>query len=114
MPWGETGSASMKRSTFESMSIDEMWSLHEQITSILARKIEEEKAKLEERLRSIESVAISPSQSRRPYPKVLPKYRNPNDPHETWAGRGKRPRWVRTQLRLGKKLDDFLIKQSSA
>jgi DNA-binding protein H-NS len=40
---------------FKSMSIDELWQLHEEITSILARKIAEQKAKLEERLRSLEN-----------------------------------------------------------
>jgi len=25
---------------------------------------------------------------------VPPKYRNPNDPSQTWTGRGRRPRWV--------------------
>ena len=44
-----------------------------------------------------------------PYPKVLPKYRNPKNPTETWAGRGKQPRWLTAEMRRGKKLADFLI-----
>ena len=46
---------------------------------------------------------------RRKYPPVLPKYQNPSDPSETWAGRGKQPRWLTSQLKAGKKIDDFLI-----
>jgi hypothetical protein len=34
-----------------SMSVDQLWSLHGYVTSPLARKITEQKAKLEERLR---------------------------------------------------------------
>ncbi|HTE96912.1 MAG TPA: H-NS family nucleoid-associated regulatory protein, partial [Bradyrhizobium sp.] len=34
---------------------------------------------------------------------------NPAKPSETWAGRGKQPRWLTAQLRAGKKLDDFRI-----
>ena len=41
--------------------------------------------------------------------KVAPKYRNPGNPDETWAGRGKPPRWLAVQLEQGKKLEDFLI-----
>jgi DNA-binding protein H-NS len=41
---------------------------------------------------------------------VKPKYRNPADKAETWAGRGRQPRWVVDALKSGKKLDDFLIK----
>ena len=41
----------MKRSDFESMSADEMWTLHEEITAELAAKIRAEKrAQLEPRL----------------------------------------------------------------
>ena len=41
--------------------------------------------------------------------KVAPKYRNPGNAEETWAGRGKPPRWLAVQLEQGKKLEDFLI-----
>lgn len=41
---------------------------------------------------------------------VKPKYRNPANPSETWAGRGKRPRWFNAALKAGKKLNDLLIK----
>ena len=101
----------MKSNVWQSMSIDEMWSLHEQVTSILARKIAEEKARLEERLRKVEtaSTVIRRDRVRRPYPKVLPKYQNPRNPAERWSGRGKQPHWVRAQLKAGKKLDHLLI-----
>jgi DNA-binding protein H-NS len=105
----------MKSNAFESMSIDELWSLHEHVGSALARKIAAEKAKLEAKLRSIKgaSMAISPSRPRRPYPKVVPKYQNPKNPAETWSGRGKQPHWVQAQLKAGKKLEHFLIARSS-
>jgi DNA-binding protein H-NS len=41
--------------------------------------------------------------------KVAPKYRNPANPSETWAGRGQPPRWLAAELKSGKKLEDFLI-----
>ena len=31
--------------------------------------------------------------------KVAPKYRNPKDPSETWAGRGAMPRWMAAQIK---------------
>jgi DNA-binding protein H-NS len=40
---------------------------------------------------------------------VAPKYRNPDNPAETWAGRGLKPRWLAAALKTGKKLDDFSI-----
>ena len=95
----------------ESMSVDQLWSLHEMIASELARKITAEKERLEQRLRELRLADASkmPAKPRRRYPKVHPKYRNPERPTETWAGRGKQPRWLKAQLRSGKKLDDFKI-----
>ncbi len=40
---------------------------------------------------------------------VKPKYRNPANPTQTWAGRGKRPRWFSDALSAGKKEKDLLI-----
>ena len=107
----------MKPHDLESMSVDELWSLHELVVSVMARKISAEKALLDQKLRELgQSTADSAkkvSHARRPYPQVFPKYRNPTRPSETWAGRGKQPRWLTAQLRSGKKLDDFRILPSS-
>jgi DNA-binding protein H-NS len=98
----------------ESLSVDELWDLHEEIVAELSRKIEAEKAMLEERLRRLGKAGKNPiRRAKRPYPKVSPKYRNPKNRGETWAGRGKQPRWLAAQLRSGRKIDDFLIRKSS-
>jgi DNA-binding protein H-NS len=103
----------MNPHNLKSMSVDELWSLHELVVSVLARKITSEQAGLEQKLRELgQNTAASikkVSHARRPYPQVFPKYRNPARPSETWAGRGKQPRWLTAELRSGKKLDDFRI-----
>jgi len=103
----------MNVKTLELMSVDELWALHERIVAILSSKISEEKAQLERRLGQLGPGAVPLDRIGRPYPPVKPKYRNPKRPSETWSGRGKKPRWLRAQLRPGKKLDDFLIDRSS-
>ena len=107
----------MTREDLKSMSLEALWSLHEQVNSVLASKIVAEKAQLERRLQQLgqaPSVAAKKtSHERRPYPQVFPKYRNPAQPGETWAGRGKQPRWLTAQLKSGKKLDDFRIQSPS-
>jgi DNA-binding protein H-NS len=95
------------------MSADELWNLYEKVADELTRKMRLERAKLDERLRVVSSELGENRRKRRPYPKVLAKYRNPNNPEETWAGRGKQPRWLAAQLRSGKMLDQFLIRRSS-
>lgn len=40
---------------------------------------------------------------------VKPKYRNPEDPSQTWAGRGVKPRWMQALIAQGSSMEDFLI-----
>ena len=41
--------------------------------------------------------------------KVAPKYANPQDPTQTWTGRGRKPRWVQDALDAGKSLENLEI-----
>jgi DNA-binding protein H-NS len=101
----------MKPYDLKSMSVDELLSLHEFVSSALAHRIPTEKARLDQRLRQLglDDEPHKMSHARRPYPQVSPKYRNPAKPSETWAGRGKRPRWLTAELKSGKRIDDFRI-----
>jgi DNA-binding protein H-NS len=45
---------------------------------------------------------------------VSAKYRNPDNPAETWAGRGRKPKWVEDKLATGSSLDDLLISREAA
>lgn len=38
-----------------------------------------------------------------------PRYRNPENPSETWSGRGPQPTWVQTLRARGVRLDSLLV-----
>jgi DNA-binding protein H-NS len=103
----------VKRSELELLSTEELWVLHEKITATLNAKISAEKKVIEDRLAQlngwfgVEQTRETPE--RRPYPTVFPKFRNPEQPSETWTGRGKQPRWLTAQLKSGKPIEDFRI-----
>ena len=99
----------MKRIELGGLSTYDLWSLHVEVTHLLQQRIQTEKQRLDERLKLLEA----PVSGRRPYPPVPPKYRNPDEPAETWAGRGKQPRWLVAQLSSGKRIDDFKIKKAA-
>ena len=41
---------------------------------------------------------------------VAPKYANPDDPSQTWAGRGRKPLWLVAKMRKrGTKLQQFAL-----
>jgi DNA-binding protein H-NS len=106
----------VNRIDFKSMSTDELWALHEEIASRLAASLLAEKRVLEDRLKQLkgrraEAERENSSAVRRPYPAVVPKFRNPDRPTETWAGRGKTPRWLAARLKSGERIDDFRIRR---
>ena len=101
------------------MSTDEMWQLHTQIGQLLSVRLNSEKRELEKRLARLrrdyelpntEAKPIERSAAeRRRYPQVHPKYQNPDEPSETWSGRGKQPRWLTQALKTGHTIDEFVI-----
>src|ERR1700755_3306237 len=100
----------MKQNEIERMSVDELWELHAKLSEALAKKIAAEKRMLDERLRLLTDrshIRQQKTSERRSYPRVIARFRNPENPAETWAGRGKQPRWVTRQLSAGKRIDDF-------
>jgi DNA-binding protein H-NS len=104
--------AKMKDKDLMLMSVDQLWNLHEEIVAVLSIKIDAEKQELDRRLALLQGRIENKANARRPYPKVHPKYRNPDRPSETWSGRGKQPHWVGAQLKLGRKFDELLIAQT--
>jgi DNA-binding protein H-NS len=110
-----------KKLNLDSMSVDEMWQLHEEIGRVLSVRLTSEKRELEKRLERLRRDKQVPSlrssngmkdlarAPRRKYPRVYPKYQNPQEPSETWSGRGKTPRWLVSALKTGHKLEEFAI-----
>jgi DNA-binding protein H-NS len=110
-----------KKLNLDTMSVDEVWQLHEEISRVLSVRLTSEKGELEKRLgqlrREKELPQLVPAdkspkdapRERRKYPRVFPKYRNPNEPSETWSGRGKQPRWLTAALKAGHTIEEFVI-----
>lgn len=64
--------------------------------------------------KGIEVKLLSKSSKNKTKPtKMEPKYRNPENDKQTWAGHGRKPDWLNEQINSGKELDDFLIEQSN-
>ena len=95
---------------FEVLTADELYSLHTEVATVLKKKLIAKKDVLEDQLRRLHPPRDRvTTRARRRYPPVKAKFQNPDQPSETWSGRGKRPRWLDKQLRIGKLIDDFQI-----
>jgi DNA-binding protein H-NS len=101
----------MQRDDLASMSTDELWTLQQTIAASLVAKLTVEKKALEDRLRQLgkqshaEQVGEIPG--RRPYPTVVPKYQNLENPSETWSGRGKQATLAFSTTQIWKKTQRF-------
>jgi DNA-binding protein H-NS len=102
----------------KSMSVEKLSDLKNRVDAALSARVAEERRSLEAKLHSLSRIN-SPGGIRvkgmrgAPRGKVAPKYRNPANPAETWAGRGLKPRWLTAAMKSGKKLEHFAIAAKS-
>ena len=99
------------KANFASMSVEELWGIREEISKLLEAKMLAEKEMLERRLIGLRHPTAGRLKARRPYPPVLPKFANPDEPRQVWAGRGKQPRWVIEKLASGLTFGDLRIRR---
>ncbi len=95
----------------KTMSIDKLVKLKSDVEAMLVVKVTEQRRALEAELSKLGGYRPgkkSPGGAGK-YGSVAPKYRNPENPRETWAGRGLKPRWLTAALKSGKKIEDFAI-----
>jgi DNA-binding protein H-NS len=97
----------------KSMSVDKLSKLREQVAAALNAKVIEERRTVQDQLSKLDRLATGRSRGKGvrggPRGAVAPKYRNPDNPAETWAGRGLKPRWLAAALKTGRKLEHFSI-----
>ena len=99
----------------KSMSIDRLTSLRERVEAALSAKVIQQRRTLESELSKLTRFGGGAARSKSAFGRggargrVAAKYRNPENPSETWAGRGLKPRWLAAAIKSGKKLDDFRI-----
>jgi DNA-binding protein H-NS len=104
----------------KTMSIEKLVELKGQIEAALSSKITEERRSLETKLASLTHFGSGGAKGSKALAgrgargAVAPKYRNSENPAETWAGRGLKPRWLTAAIKSGKKAEDFLITGSGA
>lgn len=102
-------------------SLEQLLKLHDQISiEIDARRSQAKRAFIEDVERKAQELGLEMSEllslttkskgKSAGGKKVLPKYKNPYNPSETWTGRGRRPLWVESALSNGMDMDAMLIK----
>jgi DNA-binding protein H-NS len=116
------------------MTVAQLLQLREKLQTALSSKITAERQELERRINLLSSLEGSVPENGRSTIRrarggrralargpgngkshplkgrtVAPKYRDPANPNQTWAGRGQAPRWLVAYENKGRKRDEFLI-----
>jgi DNA-binding protein H-NS len=102
----------VKRSNLKTMSFDDLIALRDSAERLIRQRATKERRALEDRLARLTGFfgKLVPGRGRSlKGRKVPPKYANPTNRSETWAGRGARPRWLQALLKEGRKLEEFAI-----
>ena len=98
----------------KSMSIAKLQDLRAKVEAAIGEKVTARRHELESELSKLQHLdgRAGAKATRRggPRGRVAPKYRDPKDRSQTWAGRGLQPRWLKEAIKSGKKLESFLIK----
>jgi DNA-binding protein H-NS len=104
----------------KTMPVAKLQALKSQVEAAITAKVTERRRELETELSKLAGFAGGGGRKATKFGRtgrmgpVAPKYRNPENPAETWAGRGLRPRWLTTAIKGGKKLEDFAIASGTA
>jgi DNA-binding protein H-NS len=98
----------------KSMPIAKLQDLRAQVEAAISERLQSRRQELEAELSKLDEYAGGsrrgrPSRRGGPRGAVAPKYRNPENSAETWAGRGLKPRWLVAAMKGGKKQEDFAI-----
>jgi DNA-binding protein H-NS len=97
-------------------STEELRQLARDVEQELHRRRAEEKKEVLRGIREIAAssgftledlVGMRPKRTRRPSAPPTTTYRNPDNPEQTWAGRGRRPEWLVGLLAQGKTLEEL-------
>jgi len=101
----------------DKLSLKDLMELDQKVQKAIATIKEHERADLKskiEKMAAESGFAMSElfTAPRRGVPKgstLTPKYANPDNASETWAGRGRKPKWLVAKMDKSGSIDKFLI-----
>lgn len=103
---------------FSHMPLHELAEFVQKAEKALAEKVKSERKNVILQIRELaDSIGVTVTiheegartGSSRKGSKVPPKYKNPENPNQTWTGRGVTPVWLRNLINQGRRAEEFLI-----
>lgn len=103
----------MARVNVDKMPLKQLVDLQARLATAIAAARERERAEVKQEMAALaekRGFSLRELMGGRGKGKIAaPKYMNPDNPAETWTGRGRKPNWLVAKLKKGAKIDDFAI-----
>ena len=103
----------MARVNVDRMTVKELLDLEAKLQKAIALARQRERAKVKQEMTALaEKHGFTPRElfgGRGKGKLVAPKYANPDDSSQTWAGRGRMPLWLVAKMKKGAKLKQFAL-----
>ncbi len=98
----------------DKLSLKELVSLETKLQNAIAEARTKERSELKKKVAELAAshgFSVSELLGGRGLSKTkgVAKYANPDDPADTWTGRGRKPNWLLARLKKGAKLAEFEI-----
>lgn len=103
----------VKVSQYQKLSLEELRALQAAITEEIQRRqnkasaVEALLAQMREKGLTVADLDLL--RTKKPGKKADIKFADPDNPQNSWTGRGKKPVWLANALEAGKSLDDFKV-----
>lgn len=103
----------MSRINVDKMSLKQLLDLETKLQNAISTARERERAKVKEEMAALAAkhgFSLRDFMTGRAKGRVsAPKYANPDDPSQTWTGRGRKPNWLIAKVKKGATLDQLAI-----
>ena len=92
-----------------SMPFPELREIKQKIDAAVAARTEEARASFADQLEmfGLSLDDVKPAKKKKQTPKV--KYRDPDNPENSWNGIGKTKKWLQAHLDAGRRIEEFLV-----
>lgn len=105
----------MKDSQLEKMSVKELKELRTRVDKMISSKHDQERSGLRERFKAmaeeagfaLTDIVGGGGRGRGRGSTAAAKFVNPDNPSQTWSGRGRMPNWLSERVKAGEKTDKY-------
>ena len=93
----------------QNLPFDQLRTLHREVGALIAERRHHELEEIKQRVALLGFTALDLVPPKGKRGSGVSKYANPEDPSETYGGKGRKPQWLQDKLDAGHQLEEFRV-----